>query len=175
MAEIHRTERLELRPLQIEFAAALLPIWQDENVVRYTYISGVTDRENAEKRIQQMRETAAQNRAVFYAIFRGEALIGLVGATRQSAFEYAIFYHLGAPYWGQGYATEAAQALIDDLFRDPAVTRISADAVTVNGASMRVLEKLGMTREGCQRQKFRRDNTDYDLYLYSLLREEYRP
>ena len=47
------------------------------------------------------------------------------------------------PYWGQGYATEAARALIDHAFGDLGLDRLEADARVSNPASRRVLEKCG--------------------------------
>jgi [ribosomal protein S5]-alanine N-acetyltransferase len=169
-----KTERLELQLLKQEFAAALLPNWNDEEVVRYTYINNVNNIDSCEKRIASMIENNVSRNAVGpYAIFREDKLIGIVAAYRHSSFEYGLFYHLGKVYWGYGYATEAVKAIVDVVFMKPEIVRISAEAVTANIASSRVLEKIGMTLEGCLRKKFSRDDIYYDLYAYSILRDEY--
>lgn len=108
-----------------------------------------------------------------YAIFDSQNLIGVIGATRDASFEYGLYYHLGQRYWGQGYATEAAKAVLKATFNLPEIMRVSADALTTNPASARVLEKIGMTSEGCLRMKFRRNGIYGDLQVYSILRHEY--
>ena len=56
---------------------------------------------------------------------------------------YEIGYWIGVPYWGNGYATEAARALVDHAFRDLDLTELLAGARVTNPASRRVLEKCG--------------------------------
>jgi len=59
-----------------------------------------------------------------------------------------IGYGIDAAYRRQGYTYEAARALIDWGFAQSGVTRVTADCLTTNHGSIRVLEKLGMTRTG---------------------------
>lgn len=59
-----------------------------------------------------------------------------------------IGYWLGQPYWGNGYATEAARALVAATFADISLARINASCRTVNPASRRVLEKCGFRFHG---------------------------
>ena len=59
------------------------------------------------------------------------------------ARRYEIGYWIGVPYWGNGYATEAARALVDHAFRDLDLTELLAGARVTNPASRRVLEKCG--------------------------------
>ena len=59
-----------------------------------------------------------------------------------------IGYWLGVPYWGHGYATEAARALIDQAFGDLGYEAVEAGARTTNAASRRVLEKCGFQWTG---------------------------
>lgn len=172
--DIIQTERLELKPLESNYAALLLPIWADEEVVKNTYIQGVHNEENCKERIERMIKVGlSRNDIGPYAIFESQNLIGIVGAVRDSSSEYGLFYHLGKEYWGRGYATEAAKAVVDAAFKLPEIVRVSADALTTNLASSRVLEKTGMTFEGCMRMKFFRNGTYGDLNTYSILKREY--
>jgi RimJ/RimL family protein N-acetyltransferase len=57
-------------------------------------------------------------------------------------------YWLGEPFWGQGYATEAAKAVIDFAFGILKLNEVNASALPDNERSMRVLEKAGMTHIG---------------------------
>lgn len=58
-----------------------------------------------------------------------------------------IFYGLSAEYWGQGYATEAAQAVLDYAFDVIGLKELVGVANPDNIASVRILEKIGMTFE----------------------------
>ncbi len=57
-------------------------------------------------------------------------------------------YWIGQPFWGQGYAPEAARALIDAAFQLTPVETICASARVINAASRRVVEKCGFTHVG---------------------------
>ena len=172
--DIIKTERLELIPLESNHAAMLLPIWGDEEVVKNTYIPLMMNAENCKLGIERMLERAlVRNDIGPYAIFENQNLIGIVGAARDSLFEYGLFYHLGKEYWGRGYATEAAKAIVDVAFKLSDIMRVSADALMTNPASSRVLEKIGMKFEGCLRMKFLRNGAYGDLNTYSILKSEY--
>jgi RimJ/RimL family protein N-acetyltransferase len=169
-----KTERLELKPLLLEHAALLLPIWTDEEVVKNTYIQGVYNEENCKEMINRLLNiSVSRNDIGPYAIFMNLNLIGIIGAARDSAFEYGLYYHLGKDYWGCGYATEAAKAIVDIAFNLPKTVRVSANARTTNPASSRVLVKIGMKFEGCMRMKFFRNGIFDDLNSYAILKSEY--
>ena len=82
-------------------------------------------------------------------------------------------YWIGKPFWGQGYATEAARACVAFGFRHFDLRKIVANYVAGNPASGRVMEKLGMTREGEHRQHTKKDGVYHDLIDYGLLRETF--
>ena len=75
-------------------------------------------------------------------------LIGMIGAHKQASGVPFIGYWLGTPHWGKGYATEAAQGLIDTLFSLVDIPAIDADTRVINPASRRVLEKCGFQFAG---------------------------
>jgi Acetyltransferases, including N-acetylases of ribosomal proteins len=169
-----KTKRLELRPLELSHAALLLPIWSDEEVVKNTYVHSIYSEIDCQNRIERMiKNSLLRNDFGPYVILAEKKLIGIVGAARDSAFEFGLAYHLGKDYWGQGYATEAAKAVLESAFSIPEIVRVSADALTTNPASSRVLEKVGMKFEGCLRMKFHRNGVFGDLNTYSILRSEY--
>lgn len=81
-----------------------------------------------------------------------------------------IGYRLHPDYWGRGYATEAANCLIDDYLNDTLhVRKLIAYCVADNAPSIRVLEKLGFDREGCLRQHSRLDNRWQDELVFGRL------
>lgn len=86
-------------------------------------------------------------------------------------YEIGWVFHRG--YWRQGYAYEAASALIAFLFRQGIARKIVAETEDAQ-KSLLLMEKLGMKREGVFREHYLdRDGQRRDLYWYGLLREEY--
>ena len=82
-------------------------------------------------------------------------------------------YWIGEPAWGRGYATEAAAALCAYAFAKLGVHRIQARHFTGNQASGRVMQKLGMRREGILRGAVRKADRFEDLALYAVLAPEW--
>ena len=95
-------------------------------------------------------------------------LIGAVGLVGIHGDEASMGYWVGEPYWGKGYCTEAANALLDFCFNDLKLTRIEAEYLVRNPASGRVMEKLGMfyktTRMIQDRQGKSAELNVYEIY-----------
>lgn len=85
-----------------------------------------------------------------------------------------IGYVLAREYWGQGIIPEAAWALLAFGFRELGLHRITATCRPENLGSQRVLEKIGMTREGHLRQHKWMKGQWRDSYLYAILEGEFR-
>jgi len=85
-----------------------------------------------------------------------------------------IGYTLHKEYWQQGFATEAAQAMLSLGFNTYGLHRIHATCRPGNIGSAKVLEKIGMTREGLLREHLWSKNTYHSSYLFSILEHEYR-
>jgi len=81
-------------------------------------------------------------------------------------------YWLGEPYWGQGYCSEAAAAIVRHGFDVMGLNRIHASHFARNPASGRVMQKIGMRHEGVARQHVRKSDRYEDLVLYGLLRSD---
>ena len=82
-----------------------------------------------------------------FLITRGAACSAPAGSSGRTA-KAEIGYWLGVAFWGQGYATEAARALIDHAFGDLGYDRLAGGARVSNPASRRVLEKCGFQWTG---------------------------
>lgn len=113
----------------------------------------------------------------FAIILKEQAqLIGNGGIRMRSldAREADIGYELDSHYWGQGYATEAARALLAFGFRELRLHRIWAYCIAENVASARVLEKIGMQREGRLREKEWMKSRWWDTLVYAILDHEWQ-
>lgn len=81
------------------------------------------------------------------------AVIGMVSASEdEDPSRYSLGYVLARTHWERGYMTEAARAVVERLLGLPGVNRVWAVADHENVASMNVLQKVGMQREGLLRK-----------------------
>lgn len=170
------TERLILRPFALEDAARvqlLAGAWEIASVtlnVPHPYEDGM-----AETWISTHQEQFDAGKLVTLAVTLRESglLIGAIGLTRHPEFERAeMGYWMGVPYWGQGYCTEAAKAMIRYAFHTLGLHRVCATHLVRNPASGRVMQKAGMTLEGTLRQHVKRWGDYEDLAYYGILANE---
>lgn len=176
---ILQTERLILRELSPQDVTALLRHFGNPEVVRFLDIQPIRTKEQAKEWLQWMGSFYAQKEGLRWgiALKADDTLIGTAGLhgwNRESHYA-EIGYDLAAPYWGEGYATEVARALVEFGWNEMNLNRIEANVVQGNMASMRVLEKLGFRQEGVMRQRLLKGGKYYDLHFFSLLRSEYIP
>jgi [ribosomal protein S5]-alanine N-acetyltransferase len=82
------------------------------------------------------------------AVEYGGELIGAVGYIERDSTQAEIGYWIGKPWWGQGYATEAAGALMEHCFNGAGFKRLTCGHYIDNPASERVIRKLGFRRVG---------------------------
>jgi ribosomal-protein-alanine N-acetyltransferase len=85
-----------------------------------------------------------------------------------------VGYWLGKPYWGQGVMSEALTAVLDFSFYDLDHVKMEAEIFTTNDRSMRLVEGLGMQREGTLRSSRFKRGQWVDCHIYGILREEWR-
>jgi len=103
--------------------------------------------------------------------FLGEIGLNLAAVKFKSA---EIYYSVARAHWGKGYASEAAKAVVQFVFETLQLHRLEAGVATFNPGSIRVLEKMGMRREGLRRKILPIDGEWIDNYLYAMLAEDYR-
>ena len=82
-------------------------------------------------------------------------------------------YWIDRPYWNQGYCTEAGRAVLWYGFTELNLNRIHAYHLSRNPASGRVMQKLGMTREGLLRQHAKKWGKYEDIVEYGLVRQDW--
>ncbi len=140
-----KTARLTLRAPRRRDAKAIVRFAGDRRVAENTaHVPHPYTIEAAEEFIAAANRQAGDTT---FVITLGDEVIGACGIeAREGAAE--IGYWLGAPYWGRGYATEAARAAIDHAFGDLGHAALQAGARVSNPVSRRVLEKCGFQWTG---------------------------
>lgn len=109
---------------------------------------------------------------VNFAVRGNGKLIGSVSLHVNRLCDRGTFgYWIGRPYWNQGYATEALRALFTHGFQQYALEKIEAEHFASNDASGRVMQKVGMTREGLRPRHFKKDGKYIDAVLYGITRD----
>jgi ribosomal-protein-alanine N-acetyltransferase len=140
---------------------------------------GPSTYENAKKRIERLLDKQNQDPRtdfdVAITLKTSGKLIGGCRLNKVSDIEGHIGYILSKDQRGNGYATEAAKALTDYGFNELNLHRVYATVHPENAASIRVLEKVGMTLEGRLRENMLYDGEYGDSLIYSILEQEWKP
>ncbi len=142
------TERLVLRAPHADDISDLAELANNRNVAeklaRMPHPYGFTDA------LEFLAMAEGREAGCIYAVTLAETgrFIGTAGLEDWRGTGLEIGYWLGEPFWGRGYGTEAAGALVDLAFRATGVDVLHASCRTGNAASRRVLEKCGFVHAG---------------------------
>lgn len=171
MTNVITTDRLCLRPLRLEDLDALHALWTDAGVRRFLFDDQVISREQAESEIKQSIERfETDGCGLWGATLREETeLIGFCGYRPfHDPPQLQLLYGFYPSQWSKGLATEAARAMLRFGFERLGLESVIASADAPNAASLRVMEKLGMTFD-------RREMIDgLDTISYSLGRDDFK-
>lgn len=152
MAIIIETERLLLRTWKDKDISPYYDINQDPNVIEF--LLGPLTREQVSNFIQAANHHQDKHGYALWAVELKEAgeLIGFIGLNYtdwEAHFTPAveIGWRLGSAYWGKGYATEGAKAVLSYGFKVCDLQEIVSFTVPDNSRSIRVMEKIGLKRD----------------------------
>jgi ribosomal-protein-alanine N-acetyltransferase len=157
------TERLRLRPLSIDDLDVFASFYADPEVMRYLGVGKTMDRNATEASVRRMLRSfeadgfgqlAVERKddgevigRCGFVVWDAETLTVTTEAAASGPTELEVGYALGRPYWGRGYATEAAGAVRDEALGPMKRERLIAFIRPGNAASRRVAEKIGMSHE----------------------------
>ncbi|MBM3330786.1 GNAT family N-acetyltransferase [candidate division WOR-3 bacterium] len=171
------TARLTLRPFSLADAGRAQQMCNDWEIASTTlaiphpYPDGA-----AEQWISTHADSFRQGTDVILAITLrpGGQVIGSVGlSVNKNHGRGELGYMVAKESWNRGYCTEAARAMMSFGFSTLGLDRIQAGHFPRNPASGRVMQKLGMTREGVLRQYVSNRGTREDIVMYAILRSEF--
>ena len=160
------TERLVLRAPRFEDAKAVVTLASDRRVAENTArIPHPYRQADADEWITGVAAGACKET---FLITLDGAPIGACGLDMRDAPTPELGYWLGAQYWGQGFATEAARAVIDYAFEHLEHDALQAGARVSNPASRRVLEKCGFQWTGVGLYRIRAMNSSVPCDRFRL-------
>ncbi|WP_051506968.1 GNAT family N-acetyltransferase [Saccharibacillus sacchari] len=169
------TERLILRDAVPSDWEAVHAYSSDPVVVRYSMWGPNTEEETkefVEQMIEMSREIPRRSYELVVTLKETGELIGGCGI-HKAGFNAEIGYAFNPRFWGKGYATESAFAMLRMGFGELDIHRISATCRPENEASSNVMKRLGMKREGRLREHMYFKGEFHDSELYSILRQEF--
>lgn len=171
------TERLVIREFRVADAKDLHEYLSDETTYRFEPGEPI-DQEEA----LALADERSRGRDFFAVELKADGrMIGHLYWAREEPADFLaweIGYIFNRKYHGKGYCTEAVKAFIEASSSQPGIHRINAYCNPENIASWRVLEKVGMKREGYFRKRgfFRRNAAGmplwHDCYAYGIIVDE---
>ena len=146
------TERLVLRRPTLADVKAITALISDLRVsinlrrVPHPYFE--------EHAIEFVRSLAIEPRNTVFLIEADDAPVGVVGVDWRHPDAPELGYWLGVEFWGRGYGTEAARAVIDFTFEEFCIDTLFSGARVTNPASRNILEKCGFQWSGVELHRF---------------------
>lgn len=167
------TARLTLRPFESSDVDDVFEYARDPEFGRFVAVPVPYTRADA-KQYVAIQLGADWSRLVSLAIARRGSVVGAIDLRIDPAQRHAgMGYSLARPLWGRGLATEAAAAVVALAFHGYGLHKVWARADVRNVGSWRVMEKIGMSREGLLRGHQMVRGEPGDLYSYGILRPEW--
>ena len=170
------TRRLLLRPFELSDVPDVYEYAKDPDWAIFLPLPSPYMLRDAEEFVARSFLTTWDTEPIFAITLNGKVIGSFdvrVDAPNSAA---EVGYAIGKAHWGRGFMAEAGAAAIDWAFREFNLARIYARADLQNRQSLRVMEKLGMQREGIARSSSpsaHDPNIREDTVTYSILRDEW--
>lgn len=168
------TARLLLRPFRAQDGESCLRCWAaDPDLYRYISQEPMSPQDVADW-LSTSDRAYADPQTYYWAIVE-QASGDVIGEIFVDDFSgrngwCELDWKVGKAFQGKGYATEAARAVLRYLFGEVSFHRVQAKCCVENTASERVMQRIGMVREGVLRDFFLgRDHRRHDVVLYAAL------
>ncbi len=153
-----RTERLLIKPPEIDDRFELSLLINDEDVVKWLSDTPFPyTLSHAEEFIERSQEGALKQEVYNFMIFQNRKMIGGIGLTEFNEKSCELGYWLGKEHWGNGFGTEAVNGILNFGFSQLNIEEIYAAYKIGNEGSRRVLTKCGF--------KYSRNKFEYDVEL----------
>ncbi|WP_026674859.1 GNAT family N-acetyltransferase [Alkalihalobacterium bogoriense] len=171
------SERLLLILFQPSDTAAVTHLCNNYNIYKNTlYLPFPYSEEDALAWIANHLDNYNTDKSYEFAITdrRTGELYGAIALTNNHHFNHGeMAFWIGEQYWGNGYATEASKAMLTFAFTVKQLHKVFARHFHTNQASGKVIQNLGMTKEGVLREHVQKENQYLDLVYYGMLQHEF--
>ncbi|AIQ15772.1 hypothetical protein H70357_02955 [Paenibacillus sp. FSL H7-0357] len=171
-------ERVELRVMTEDHAAALYDLWCHPEVAPWLDMPPLSSAADAEHLIGLLRQMAREEESLRWSIIGPEGdVIGSCGYNYwqlPGAYRGEIGCELSPSHWGQGYMQEALELVLDFGFGTMGLNRIEVLCHPDNVRAQRLFSALGFRKEGLLREYRHTSSGFQDVILYALLRSEAR-
>ena len=170
-----KTERLTLGEIESRYIPEIVTYANNKNIAdNVLNLPHPYTEEDAISWIHMENQGFLNKKQYIFAIYLEDKFIGGIGLHLDETHQRAeLGYWIAEPYWGKGYAAEAATKIITFGFDTLKLNKIFANYFTSNSASGRVLEKIGMKKEGKLLQHYCKNGTFLDVYQYSILKTDF--
>lgn len=169
---ILKTKRLTLRPIQRgdePYFAKYLNNWRVSRYLALPPFPYTMKHARAWVELNIKNDKKKKNTDVVFVIENASEIVGCIGLHGISGHKGELGYWIAEPFWGYGFATEAARVMTKFGFKALGLRRITASTRLPNKASMKVLMKCGFKKEGHLRKALCRRGRFHDLYLFSKI------
>ena len=172
-----QSTNLNIRQLTKEDSSKLFNLYSDTEVQRYTDIEILKNLSDTQKLINAWNKEADEQNLIFLGVFSRATkdflgTITLFNIDHKHSFA-SLGFQLVKDYWGRGIMNECLNYFIKFAFEELNFHRIEAQTYNGNEKSIKVLTRLGFSKEGELRQNFLIENKYENSYLYSILRTEF--
>lgn len=167
------TERLLLRPYSLADVDDVYTYAKDETWGRFLPVPVPYNYHDAEEFIAKAVLKPWDKVPGFAIVLNGKVIGGIGLSVNKDIAISMLGYSIARQHWGKGLMTEAAQAVTNWGFETFDLAKVYAYADVRNTGSWRVMEKLGMTREGQLRSHGVTHGERCDFYYYGILRDEW--
>ncbi|MEJ2853653.1 MULTISPECIES: GNAT family N-acetyltransferase [unclassified Saccharothrix] len=170
------TERLVLRRFRPEDAPVFSAYRSDPGVARYQSWEPPVPLAAAEEFVREVAVLDPAEPGWFqYAVEADGVLVGDVGVNlHENRRQAGIGYTIATPHQRKGYASEAVRRVLDHLFTERGLHKVSAECDARNEASAKLLARLGFRREGHLVEQTWINGEWTDDLIFGLLAREWR-
>ena len=168
-----RTKRLRLRPYSFNDVNDVLAYASDPEWSRFLPVPNPYTLKDAEEFIARCILREPDGNLRFAIEFDGSVIGGIDLRIETPIAVGSLHYSLSRDHWNQGLTTEAAQTIIDWGFTEFGLEKVYSWADVENIGSWRVMEKIGMIREGTLRSQGVNRGVRQDYHYYGILRDEW--
>lgn len=172
-----KTDRLTLQPFQKKDASRIKDLANNKELATILGLPHPYELEHAEEWIAIQPEQIQEGLEYPLTIVtkNENQIIGTITLRiDKNNNKGELGYWIGRDFWGNGFATEAVNRMIEFGFNHLNLNKVWASAISRNKASTIVLKKAGLQKEGRLKQNRLLQNKYEDVDLYGLLKNEYR-